>query len=157
MPEPILFFMDAETLLMVGGAMTALPVVSGLLKLVSERVRSQSDLDRIISEEAPKLGFEPNRIWGEYHLHQVVRIARAGLDMETGDVLAPSYIDGDTVYEIGLLDVGGPFITRKFVRHELYHLFKHAGPTNEVEPSNRLHWIVQEVSADLYANTGIKI
>ena len=73
-----------------------------------KRINSQEELEKIVAEEAPKLGLDPSNIHSSY-----------GID---------KYGNGISCYSVKLahgygLHIGHPFFaTRGVIRHELYHI-----------------------------------
>ena len=111
-------------------------LISGLNTIFSEKIKSQEDLERIVSEEKAKLGID-KPIKSTFFKNKF-RLPRARKGENDG-------------YEI---EIGGFFSDRSTVRHELYHLFRHV----ENGRKGKLYYhLVEEPQAVAYEAFGLKL
>ena len=108
---------------------------------ISKRIRSQEELEQIVSEEATKLGLDFTKIDTKYN----------------GEVNG-SKKNGER-YDLHL--EGNWLSTKATVRHELYHIAKgHCDDRLRIKNGflNELdYWLRREPQASLYGSFGIKL
>lgn len=112
-----------------------------VLCVLSRKIRNQKELDLAIEEESKKLGLEGVR--GIY------------IPWFDESSTSKSYIADDGIPTIITNNFFG---SKSTVRHELYHLYKHAKKKFKSRLSKRLYYfLVGEPQACLYQLTGIKL
>lgn len=119
------------------GAYLALPILAQATigsTLFQKRIKSHKELEQILSEEAPKLGLNPDNIETVYGAE-----CSSAARIDDGFVLAVSTGFG---------------ATRSTVRHELYHIYR---DLRKGSHHNRIRYLfIEEPRATLYEFTGIK-
>lgn len=116
---------------------TAVMLSNPASMVLSQKIKSQQELESVVKEEESKLGL--NTVKCSF----------------LGEPVATSYIDEANNLKI---ELGGAFATKSNVRHELYHHYK--GDTLETEhnlKNNLKYWMVYEPRACLYQSTRIKL
>ncbi|MBW3002995.1 hypothetical protein KY337_00395 [Candidatus Woesearchaeota archaeon] len=139
-------------------AYATLMTSGSIIQNFSERVNSQEELDKIVDEEAQKLGLDPARIVANLSESPDVRGARsrvAGFDLKTQELLSYENVDASKgIIPIRLLTLKkGWGANRGTVRHELYHLCNHLPRQRNLLK----YWFYEEPTAILYAVTGIRL
>ncbi|MAG37824.1 hypothetical protein CMI45_00345 [Candidatus Pacearchaeota archaeon] len=142
------------------GASTLLPLSGMFVKsaFLSEKINSQSQLERVIDEEKEKLGLGSVEVEG--------KLVDKGFQYEGRDatkgIAAWAVKDWDDQYKIFLINGRGN--TRDGVRHELYHLARGMEePTGKGSNKSTFNnWeadylLSEEPQAVIYAATGLKL
>lgn len=156
-----------ELLYALGGVVTAYAgfLVGGGLwqNFASESVTSQEQLERIVGEEADKLGLDKSKIIAEFYdkghkNYGKIRGARSTVlhfDLDRDEFVSGDEVEDKRIGLINLLEIKeGWGANRGAVRHESYHLDKHFPRTKGIV--QMMKWFYQEPAAILYATTGIK-
>ena len=103
----------------------------------SQRIKSREKLEEVVKEEADKLGIDNKKI-------------KINFISEYGHFMTRAYTmkNGD-VYQLYFSE---KLMTRKIVRHELYHVYN-----DDCDTSNFIHYLISEPRAYLYGAFEIKI
>ena len=107
------------------------------------RIRSQEELEEIISQEALKLDLDPGLIKCKFGTEESYAVSR------------------EILYEIDIQD--NWMATRSLVKHELKHI--KSGDCNKYEPNTVYskivswldHWLIEEPRVRLYQHFGIDV
>jgi hypothetical protein len=121
-----------------GSVVYTLPLIANTL--LSEKIKTKEQLERIVAEEAAELGLNPANIRSK-----LITMKDEPIFPEARAI---SYNDGSAEVQI---TQHGLFPTRQTVRHEVYHLKNHRN-----RPKNKVLRIlnsifVEEVQAEWYA------
>ncbi|MGY4884782.1 MAG: hypothetical protein ACP5NZ_04360 [Nanobdellota archaeon] len=108
------------------------------LSLFREKIKTQSELERVGKEEAERLGL------GNYDVKYIYDDKETSMrkKRDTGK------------YELGMTK---RLATRKNVKHELYHLLKDVEGEKNSKPNFVRYFFIQEPRATLYGTFGIKL
>lgn len=134
----------------IGGYLATLLGAQLIGHLTSQKIRSQEELDKIVEEEADKLGMDKRTLISKFYSTD---------DKEYSDILGARCFIEDFDFEEHIIPMKvveikeGWGARRHTVRHELYHLLKHL-------PRKRgllKYLFYEEPTATIYAITGIKL
>ena len=110
--------------------------VMSIVQDIGKRIKSQEELEKIVEEEAIKLGLDPSKIDSKYEGEITgARKNEKGYDLHTNN-----FYSGN--------------VTRGAIRHELYHILKDCDTTH---PTFFRRWFMGEPKAILYGAFKIKI
>jgi hypothetical protein len=103
------------------------------LSLFHKKIKSQEELEKVVAEEAIKLGLDHSKIDAKLYDGKITGARKNGDECN--------------------LRIAREDSTRNVVRHELYHLLKDCDRRN---PTFCYYWFVAEPRATLYGTFGIK-
>ena len=133
--------------------------------LLTERIHTEEQLERVVREEANKLELKTDNIISilhkkcekSYKTLYGPRSSLFGYDKVNDKVVPVEQVDGSKVLEVYAVELKEGFMARRgTVRHELYHIKKHLKSISDSRIYNFLRaFFYEEPTATLYALTGI--
>ena len=140
--------------MVLGGYTALLFGTQAVALLFSEKINSQEHLDKVVNEEADKLGLDKRTLVGRFY---------APDDSNYSSITGARCFVADFVFEertvpIKVVEIkSGAYARRNVVRHELYHLANHF-PIRKNSVARCLgNFFYEEPTAILYESTGIKL
>jgi hypothetical protein len=135
-----IFIETLKLSLYVGGGIITSELILYKLHKQGPVIKSQSKLEKVVKEEALKLGLDASSINAKLDSNYKSPNGEPALSRKEGDH-----------YQLIIVDKA--YSTRRGVKHELYHIFK-----KDIDHNSELrYWLIEEPRAIVYGALGIKL